>query len=61
MSAYSSAGIKRHKAIRLGGGSVDNFTDIYLEGGAELGDFVDEGNIDQAEAIFKELGGFDDF
>jgi len=56
--AQAGAGIKRHEAERLGLGRIDDLPDVDAHGGEDDLEFVDEGDIDAAEGILEQFGGF---
>src|SRR5262245_40119787 len=60
MSAKPRAGVERHKPERLRAGGVDDFPHINTHGGVNDFEFVYEGDVDAAEGVFEQLGGFGD-
>ena len=55
VAAHPGAGLEAHEAERLGRRRVDHLPDVDPEPVAELGDFVDQGDVDRAEDVLQEL------
>jgi hypothetical protein len=56
MAAQAGAGIKGHETKRLGLGRVDHFPDINAHGGVNHFQFIDQGDVDAAENVFRQFG-----
>ena len=55
VAAHPRPGIEAHEAEGLGRGGVDHLPDVDAEPVAELGELVDEGDVDRAEDVLEEL------
>lgn len=60
VSAKAGAGIEGHVAERLGGGGVDDVPHVDVHLVEDHLEFVDEGDVDGAEDVFREFGGLGD-
>ena len=56
MAAEAGTGIEGLKAEGLGFGGVDDFVDVDAHLHAELLELIDQGDVDAAIDVFKELG-----
>ena len=57
VSPHAGAGIEGHESERLGLGGIDHFPDVDPHGGEDPLEFVDEGDVDEAEDVLRELHG----
>ena len=55
VAAHARAGVEAHEAEGLGRGGVDHLPDVDPEPVAELGELVDEGDVDRAEDVLQQL------
>ena len=55
VAAHARTGVEAHEAEGLGRGGVDHLPDVDAEPVAELGELVDEGDVDRAEDVLEQL------
>ena len=55
VAAHPRARLEAHEAERLGRGGVDHLPDVDPEAVGELGELVDEGDVDRAEDVLEQL------
>ena len=55
VAAHARARVEAHEAEGLGRGGVDHLPDVDLEPVAELGQLVDQGDVDRAEDVLQQL------
>ena len=58
MAANAHSRVKRALAERLGRHAVDDVDNIQIEHVTDLGEFVDEGDVNVAHRVFHRLDGF---